>query len=141
MVLGVAVDRVPLVGERGNDPRIGGEAGRKEQRRFGAEEFGESVLQLLVQRRPAAHERAGPPADALLTKGLDRGASQSLVGGEAQIIIRGEIDDPFARDFHHGPRSTECRRQRAQEIGSFEPRKFFVYPAERVHVPMVAGGE
>ena len=62
VVLGVGEDRVALVHQRGDDARIRGEAGGKDERRLGAFELGEPSFQFCVARRPAAHQRTRPAA-------------------------------------------------------------------------------
>ena len=105
----------------GHDARVGGETRGEQERRLGALELGEPFLQLRVLRRPAADERAGAPPDAAGAAGLDGRGDEPLVGREAEIVVRREVDE----------RPPPARRRRPAAPAA---------PAARAAVPRPAGG-
>ena len=75
-------------------------AAGKSQRRLGALELREPLLEPHVRRERAADQPRRSRADAIL---IDRQLGRFAQGGlrrEAEVIVRGKIDQLLARKFH-----------------------------------------
>src|SRR6185437_3679600 len=85
--------RIALVEQRLEQTPIGVETGRVQDRVFGAQEARKPVLELLVNTLCAANEAHGSHAVAEAVDPPVRRLSQRRMIGQAQIVVRAQIDD------------------------------------------------
>ncbi len=111
-------DRVPLVEERLEQTAVRVEAGAEQNRVVGAEERGELLLELPVQRLRAADEadRGHPVAPAL--ERLVRCRDDRRMAREAQVVVRAEVEQLAPFDVH-----VRTLRRGHHELGLVEPRR------------------
>ncbi|HZJ67080.1 MAG TPA: hypothetical protein VFD36_26420, partial [Kofleriaceae bacterium] len=62
----------------------------------GLQEPAQPVLELLVDRQRAAHHPLRRQPDPVLVRGVDRGLLDLRVGGQAEEVVRGVVDDLLA---------------------------------------------
>src|SRR5262249_37215025 len=112
----VREDDVVAADERGDDADVRRIAARERQRGLRGEEFGERAVELLMLGAVAGDEsrcrRAGPGA----RRRDGRVAHQSRIGGQAEVVVRREVDERAALRLEHGASARGYRAKMALEI-------------------------
>lgn len=112
----VGEDDVLLADERADGRLVGDEAALQVERILHVLELGQPVFQLDVERlgaRDAAHRGR---ADAPLLDGLDSRVLEPRVIGEAEIVVRAEVEHAVAVHHHPGVRGRAHRAQGDEEV-------------------------
>ena len=82
-----------VLGEDGRDGAgVGGEAALKHHDGLDVLELGEAALELHVHLHRAGDRAHRARADAVLADGVERGLAQLRVRGEAEIVVRRQVD-------------------------------------------------
>ncbi len=113
MVELVRVDDVVLADQRRDGPQVGVESGLESDRRLDALELRHAALELEVQAQRAGDRANGGGPDAVLIDGALGGRGQPRVVGQAEVVVRAEVENAFA--VHHKP-GTLRRRQCADGV-------------------------
>ena len=92
----VGDDEVVFAQERRNGARVGGESGLKDHAGFDVFEAGDLLFQFHVDLHGAGNGAHGARSDSVFAGRFERGFAQFGMGGEAEVVVRGEIDDPLA---------------------------------------------
>ena len=94
-------DQVVLAQDRGDGSRVGRKAGLKHYAGFRVFETRDLLFELHVDLHRAGNgaHRSGSHAPA--ARGFERGTTQSTVCGEAEVIVRAEVDDLLAVETGH----------------------------------------
>ena len=87
-----------LADQRGDRTERGGVAGRKGKRGFGGIELSQGRLELVVGRHGTADEPRGAGAGAKVAHGPPHGFLEGGMSGEAQVVVRREVQKPPAVD-------------------------------------------
>src|SRR5579862_394796 len=93
MIQFVGDDQVFFTEHSGNRAGIGGESGLKDHAGFDVFELGDLFFQLHVELHGSGNGADGASARAKFLGSLNRGFPERLVGGEAEIVVRGQVDD------------------------------------------------
>ena len=91
-------DDVVAAENRRDGAGVGGEAALKDDRRFGALEFGELALELHVDLHRAGDRSDRARADAERRDRLERALPQLRVRRQTEVVVRRQVDDRAAVD-------------------------------------------
>ena len=94
----VGYDRVPLVEQRLEDPAVGVEAGRVEDRVLGAQELGQRRLELFVHLLRAADETDRGHAVAPAIQRFPRRRDNCRMIGQPQVVVGAQVQHITFRD-------------------------------------------
>ena len=100
-------------GERGDDAEVGEVAGGEHEGRRGAEERGELVLQLGVQRRRPGDEAGPGRARAPGAGRRDRALEDPRVGGQAEVVVAREVEQAVSAGRGRSSRRSPAARRRS----------------------------
>ena len=132
VVEGVRHDEILLARDDRDDPGVRGEPGLEGQDGGCPLERGEFRLELLVHRHRAGDRPDGATADAELANRLQDGLAQPGMVGEAQVVVRGQADEPSVVDRHDRALGAAHHAQRAVQVVRSERREFVVEEGQRV---------
>ena len=123
----VGEDLPVAVTERREHAQVRGVAAGEEQRRRQAAEAREARFRFAVRLHVPAHQRrgAGPYAERV-DRGVRRGA-QARIGGQAEVVVAGEVDEPAAvhhrvRRLGRGEHAPAAAKVAALELGQALPQ-------------------
>ena len=115
VVLGVGEDRVAAVDQRRERAGVGGEAGGEDERRLGPFELGQPPFQLGMQRATGRRRAGWPPGPRRWRGSASMAAAdEPRIGGEAEVVVRREVDERTALKSTTGP----CWASRAGSLRS-----------------------
>jgi len=102
VVLAVGVDHVARPHQGGDGARVGRETGREDQGGLRALEGGQTAFQLLMEPGVPKDHGAGPASPAELLRGGDHGRLDPGIGGQAEIVVGAEVNQPLSVHRHTG---------------------------------------
>jgi len=91
-----------------------------------------------MQVGPSTDKRAGPSPHALVQTSLGSGLDQTIVGREAQIVVRCKIDERLSVGFNRRTLPAQRLRTLPKQVILLQLLQLVVYPAKRFHAPMIA---
>ncbi len=136
----VGDDAVARSGEGGQDGEIGHEAGGEEEGGLGLLEAGEGGFELVMEFHGAGDEARGAGAHAVAGEGVACGVDDGGVGGEAEIVIRGELEILTSVYGEGGPLRAGHFVELAEKAGGAARGEFVMESGEPTGEDVVHGG-
>jgi hypothetical protein len=92
--------RLAATRERRDGTEVGHVTGGEEKCALPSGEGGQLLLERSVLAPMSAHEMRGAAARAAACRGVRHGGGQSRVGGEPEIVVAAEVDEPVPVDHY-----------------------------------------